>query len=733
MEQKTPISSQGYQKKSNKNIQPLSPTKKKETHDYSSPIAKKIPLFMDAISSGDISAVQKFIDEKMNVNISRSGDTPLMLAASKGHPAIVQAILQAGANINEKSDDGWTALHKAAYDQAETAVVDLLMESGIDHEAKTKSGKTALQLAEEKHHRDIVRVINKYQQQLKIDAQEWEEFLKSPEGKPFKLSRRRDSLAFLFKFWWLPLLLLVCGGLALGILFNAVVIAGIIGVVTGTCVSLPLLIIGYRLRAYLADIGPLPYLDIHMVREKRKRGEPIIIEKNSDANPEGATEGSTSEEPFHDSEATMIHAEDVPDNHKPPAERDRHALSSSARRTMKIAGYAVVALFIILLVALLVRNKDTLTQWYYAKKLEHAGVKFSEQAFLAAVSTNNEETVNLFIQAGMKLDVKNEQGQTALIIASEKGHANMISRLLQLDAGVTRHFDAGGNSALMTAARQGQGAVVQLLIERGADVNYIVPSREGAASALQVALDAPDFKEAHLNIIRRLLHHGADVKGRNSAGRSPLLFAADHGRWEAADVLIENGADVNEADLKGGFPLLIAACNGYDRLVGLLLEKAANPAMTSLDGQTPLMCACREGHGGTVSLLLNKGANVNTKTAAGTTALTEATRTGDVAIAQLLLARGADHSSGYVPATFKTLKGRAVAVNAKKIKKISDVLGILSKTAVQDGYTIHYDINKMGQKTTMKVKGPWNKLLNDLTVKNRFVLVVKDKSITILP
>ena len=69
----------------------------------------------------------------------------------------------------------------------------------------------------------------------------------------------------------------------------------------------------------------------------------------------------------------------------------------------------------------------------------------------------------------------------------------------------------------------------------------------------------------------------------------------------------------------------------------------------------------------------------------------------------------------------------------RKIKNIGDVLGILSKTAAQDGYTIKYDVNKMGQKTTMKAKGPWNKLLSDLATKNRFVLVVKDKSVTVLP
>ena len=323
MEQKTPSSSQGYQKKQiNKNIQPPSPSKKKETHDYSSPTAKKIPLFMDAISSGDVGAVQKFIEERMNVNITRSGVTPLMLAASKGHFAVVQAILQAGANINEKSEDGWTALHKAAYDQAETAVVALLMESGIDIEAKTRSGKTALQLAEETGHPDIIRIIKKRQQQSTIDAQEWEAFLNSPEGKPFKLSRRYESLALLFKFWWLPVLLLGVGGFALGLFINAVVIAGSIGVVTGICVSLPLLIMGNRLRAYLKDIEPLPYLDIHMVREKRRKGEPIIVEKRRD--PEPAEE--TAERVTHAAEEKaerIINAERAPDRVTPRFHRAR--------------------------------------------------------------------------------------------------------------------------------------------------------------------------------------------------------------------------------------------------------------------------------------------------------------------------------------------------------------------------------------------------------------------------
>ena len=102
--------------------------------------------------------------------------------------------MQAGVNVNAKDDDNWTALHKAAFDQAETGIVDLLLESGVDIEAKNKSGKTALQLAEEKGHRDIVRVIKKHKERLVADARKWEEFLVSPEGKPYKQKRIHESL-----------------------------------------------------------------------------------------------------------------------------------------------------------------------------------------------------------------------------------------------------------------------------------------------------------------------------------------------------------------------------------------------------------------------------------------------------------------------------------------------------------------------------------------------------------
>jgi len=283
----------------------------------------------------------------------------------------------------------------------------------------------------------------------------------------------------------------------------------------------------------------------------------------------------------------------------------------------------------------------------------------------------------------------------------------------------------------MTAAKNGQEEIVKLLRERGADLNSAVTSSEGPATALQAVLDVPVLKEEHMRVIQYLLQQGADAKAKNGAGQFPLLFAAIHGHTDAAKELIEHGADVNDADKNGSFSLQTAACKGYPWFVALLADKGANLKMTLPDGRTPLMCAAEAGHLDTVRVLLEKGAAVNTRTVGNTTALTDAARAGSVDVVKLLLARGADPSSSYIPDSFMNFSGRVVAIKAKK-NKVSDVLDRIAKIASQDAYAVNFNMT-MEQKVTFASKGAWNKVLHELAAKNNLALVVKDKTIIVLP
>jgi ankyrin repeat protein len=725
VENKSPGPSKGYQKQIKKDVpqaRPLSKAKGSPHPGYSSLAATKYPLFLEAVESGNVDAVNKLIEEGLNINITRDGTTPLMLAASKGRVEISEAIIEAGANVNARSDAGLTALHMAAFDQAQSDIVDLLMQSGVDIEARNKAGKTALQLAEEKGHRDIVRVMKANLQKLRVDEQEWEAFMTTQEGRPYQQKRRYESLALLFKLWWLPPLVLGGAGLLLGYLIGFAVLAAIIGLAIGLLFGLSILFMEKKLRTYLDEIGPLPYLDIRIVREKRKAGEPITFEKTSRLD---------SSEDTDEQSVDTASADQTDDRGTDAPWRKGGASPLKKRMPRTIVPYAVIALVVVLLVGAIVIKRSSLTHWYFATRLERSGLRLSNQDFLNEVSKNNEEAVDLFVKAGVDLNAMNEKGQTAIMLAAEKGHVRMLQTLAQLNAPTLNHADKSGNTALMAAARQGQEDIVHALVESGAGVNYTVPANDGAASALQAALDTADVKDEHLRVIQYLLQKGADVKGRNKAGQFPLLFAVERGHAEIAKVLIEHGADVNDADLKGGFALLSAACNGYPRLVTLLAEHGANMKMALPDGRTPLMCAVKAGQADTVNALLEKGAPVNAKTSGGVAALTEAVRSGAVEVVRLLLTQGADPVNGYVPDSFLKLNGKTIPINAKKVS-ISGMLERIAKTASHDGYLVRFGAFGR-QKMTFTAKGPWNKVLHDLSSKNHFLLMVKEREVVVVP
>jgi ankyrin repeat protein len=726
MEDKVPGPAKGYQKQIKKEEKPVKPSKPKGSY-APSPTAQKWPALVEAIENGNVDVVKRLIEEGVNVNLSRNGVTPLMLAASKGHAEIAEVVLQAGVNINAKDDDGWTALHKAAFDQAGTAIIELLMQSGIDVSAQNNAKKTALQLAEEAKHRDIVALMKKDQQKAEADSREWNAFLNSPEGRPWKQKKLHDTLTSVSKFIWLPPVALGGLGLVLGALFHAVILSGVVGIVLGLLASLAAYALQWKTGRYLDGLGPLPYLDINIVREKHKAGEKITVRKKSrNTFAEELADHASADDAPHMQLETAARENSSEDE---PAASKRTTTRSGVR--LPVVAAAAGALVLVLMAGLLFMYRGPLTKWYYKIQIERAGLVFSGQTFIAEVSKNNEEAVDLFIKAGIPIDAKNDKGQTALMIAAEQGYVSLVDRLAALNAPLLNHADAGGNTALMNAARQGQEQSIKALIAKGADVNYVVPAVEGAATALQAVLDVPDFTAAHMNVVNYLLQHGATATVKNAAGRFPLLFAAEHGRADAAALLIEKGADVNDVDLKGSFPLLSAACKGDLGLVTLLADKGANMKMAAPDGQTPLMCAAKEGRNDAVKMLLERGAFVNARAKDGSTALTAAARTGNVDMVKLLLGKGADPSSGYLPDSFISFNGKMIVLSAKK-SKLSDLLGRIAKTASQDGYTVALT-SKPEQKVDLQTKGAWNRVLAEVATRNHLSLVIKDSTVFVLP
>jgi ankyrin repeat protein len=82
----------------------------------------------------------------------------LLEAAEKGRISQALELLQKGANVNDKDDDGQTALHKAAARGHKSMLVALLA-SGADLGERDAKGRTPLMTAAETGHADIVTLL----------------------------------------------------------------------------------------------------------------------------------------------------------------------------------------------------------------------------------------------------------------------------------------------------------------------------------------------------------------------------------------------------------------------------------------------------------------------------------------------------------------------------------------------------------------------------------------------
>ena len=166
-------------------------------------------------------------------------------------------------------------------------------------------------------------------------------------------------------------------------------------------------------------------------------------------------------------------------------------------------------------------------------------------------------------------DVIKNGGAFPLHYAAQKGYMDYVQHLLQLELDVDMQ-NANGATALMLASIMGHFSIVQVLLDKGADVR----KRDRKFDA--VLIYAVTAYADNIDLVRLLLDRGAVVDENSKDGCTALISAASKGHVGVAKLLLESGAEINMQDGDGSTALIYAAQEGYVAMVELLLQRGAN-------------------------------------------------------------------------------------------------------------------------------------------------------------
>ncbi|KAK6183826.1 hypothetical protein SNE40_006421 [Patella caerulea] len=221
------------------------------------------------------------------------------------------------------------------------------------------------------------------------------------------------------------------------------------------------------------------------------------------------------------------------------------------------------------------------------------------------------ELIKVLVDAGSYLNnICNEQIQTPLMLAAEKGLLAIFNYLLD------------------------NGAAVNCTDEKNQNVlHYLILSDSDTSSQIERVINY--WKSIYKSVVKKnfLMPY--------------IRFAVKHGKFQRATHLMGiRPVDVTLVDDYTETNLLhLVALHNSDQSVEfaqLLIRREIDVNLSNCSGKTPLLTACVNNNINIIRLLLEVGCDVNVKDHMGSSALMIAVEREDMELAELLLTRGAD-------------------------------------------------------------------------------------------
>ncbi|KAH8705963.1 ankyrin repeat-containing domain protein [Talaromyces proteolyticus] len=264
----------------------------------------------------------------------------------------------------------------------------------------------------------------------------------------------------------------------------------------------------------------------------------------------------------------------------------------------------------------------------------------------------NETLVHMLVSHGADINAPAypSGGHTALQLAASQGHVKIVKILLDSGANVRApKASVNGISAIGSALCECNHELIKIFLNKDPEIISSDPitRRDALGNVLE-------SWKCTVSLVNLLLKNGADVNTPPClpALKPCLQIAVQKGYFDIVQCLLTAGADVNRRWTPGKYERGVTALQAaaYTRnidIVRMLIEWGADvnaPASPTDGGRTALQIAVSENYFEMVQLLVQNGADINGQPSPqrGRTALQIAASSGYMKLTKYLLQRNAD-------------------------------------------------------------------------------------------
>ena len=347
-----------------------------------------------------------------------------------------------------------------------------------------------------------------------------------------------------------------------------------------------------------------------------------------------------------------------------PPKGSQPTLWNRFRSTDLLSGYRVGILISVFVIGLLVlvTNRPSINtptqlqsqspQMTSSRKPLTAATSL-DMDLIAAAGNGDDSKVRMLLAQGAVLKAQNSNGYTGLMLASFKGHFEVVKTLLK--AGADKNLKSRlGWTASDFAKQYDHYNVLSLLSQNAggqphtAQTPTITPTKQFNSSLNYELLGASNGGSDQQ--VKSLLARGADPNFRNPIGVTPLMYAAGNNKSEQVRTLLASGADPSLKDKDGWTAEEYARRRNHYDIVSLLDpsgggKQPQNPPRTQFNSslKDELFTACSGGDVQKVRNFLWSGVDPNARSQGwGRTPLIIAIDNNQPQVVKVLLISGAD-------------------------------------------------------------------------------------------